>query len=106
MTFENYEYEAVAERFPPVRADRKALLEDMLRAMPCSKVDVLMGWPQGTVRGAIERGEMRYLRARNFECKGKGSKKGQRLKVTPFFVAEWIEGYCVCKEPALAGEAE
>ena len=78
---------------PEIGADQRVLLEDFLKAIPLSKADKLMGWRTGTARGAIERGEMRYIRF-----------PGQKhMKVTPLFLTEWMQEYCTCKKPLLVG---
>ena len=89
---------ASEQGWAPVTADKRELLEDFFKAVPVTKVDTIMGWTKGTTRGAIERGEMRFVPTR-----GKAGTQKQRLKVTPLFVAEWIANYCTCKKPLLEG---
>ena len=83
----------VMAAMPSVTNEQRELLDDFLKAIPLTKVDRLMGWRCGTARGAVERGEMRYIQM-------PGAK---HVKVTPQFIAEWMEEYCVCKKPLLAG---
>lgn len=103
MLSETYEYAAVSHAMPPVTEDKKELLEDFFRARPLTEVDGLMGWRKGTVRGAVERGEMRYIDASGLPRKGERKVQRERLKVTPLFVAEWVQNYLTCKKPELPG---
>ena len=65
-------------------SDANDALNDFLSAMTPTKADEALGMTHGTVRAAIERGEIEFLRLPN----------GKHMKVTPTALAAWVSDYC------------
>lgn len=67
------------------------VLADFRSRMTPREADKYLGVRANTVRGAIERGEIEYIRI------------GTRCAVTPAALAEWVERYLVVRPDPLAG---
>lgn len=63
------------------------LLADYKCRMSPREADRYIGRKADTIRGAIERGEIRYY------------KSGKGYEVTPIAIAEWLDTYCKPVEP-------
>ena len=79
--------EILADRWPSCEQTptQTRMLAEYFMRMPPTAVDTALGWQKGTCARAIRRGEMRFIKL----------PEGKRVQVTPRFVAEWIERYCV-----------
>lgn len=66
--------------------------ENLMSRMSITKAAKRMGISATKIRGAIERGEMKYIRMPD----------SKRKYVTPAFVADWVSEYCVHQEAGIA----
>ena len=66
-------------------------LADFQCRMTPSAADAYLGIKKNTVRGAIERREIEYIKA------------GSQYRVTPMALAKWVEDYLTVKPKPLAG---
>lgn len=69
----------------------KAMFDDYLQRMSPSEADKRISRAANTIKGAIERGEIRYY------------KTGSRKEVTPVFIAEWLMKYALVEPTPLPG---
>lgn len=70
-------------RTSPDAAHYAAVLDGFTHRMSLAAAEDAYGLQHGTLRGAIERGELRYYKT-----------SANRFRVSPQFVAEYIERFC------------
>ena len=79
---------AVAHSVPQPNAGQRDVLEDFFQRMPIRRAATTMGVDARAIRGAIERGELAYVRI-----------PGQTQRtVTPAAIAEWVTTYCTHRD--------
>lgn len=67
------------------RGSERITFDNLARRISIRKASKLTGYSERSIRGAIERGEMKYIQTPD----------SSRKAITADFVYEWVEKYCV-----------